>query len=106
MSESRQFGQENYRSTGEFVVTLLNNTQKQLAVSTTAASTPVIDPGGNYDVWCTSDVYLTVGGPTVTVNNGYLLKAGNIVTIHLPVGFTLQAILSAGTGTLSYFKVN
>lgn len=86
-------------------VDLQDRSQISLAVSATAAQTGVLAEG-SYDAWSDVDVYLKAG-PTandVTVNSGYLLRAGNTVTLAIRNKARLGAI-AAAPGTLRLHQV-
>lgn len=80
---------------------------------TVAAAQSAALEEGWYDVWSTTDCFIAVAqtATTVTSANGYLLRANNTVTVHVPGvqgsagGYKLGAIRSAVDGTLSGIKV-
>lgn len=63
---------------------------------------------GLYDVWCDDNVYIKVD-PTdasdVTTSTGYLVRAGNTMTVKVRSGSHLGGVLASGTGTLYYHKI-
>lgn len=85
---------------------LTGNTQQQLAVSGTAAETPIL-LGGRYDIWATVDVHVKTGAVVsgVTTSNGYLIRAGETLAgVEIEDRCKIGAI-SIVAGTLSYYKV-
>lgn len=80
--------------------------QQTLSVTTVAAETLVLAEGV-YDLWSTSDVYISVGLTVngVTVANGYKILAGNVVSVRIRTGRKIGAIAEA-VATLSYHKVD
>lgn len=92
-------------------IALSGNARTTVALSTTAAVSAAL-AGGVYDVWCDADCYLRVATSTlhtstpVTTAIGYLLRAGNTVPLIIPDQERIGGIVSVGTATLSYHKVN
>lgn len=76
-----------------------------LSVSGTAAQTAALTEGF-YDVWSTVDTYIKTATTAndVTTSTGYLLRAGNTITISVSDGEKIGAI-SGVTGTLSFHQV-
>jgi hypothetical protein len=87
-------------------ITITGESQKQLAISATAAQTePLL--GGLYDLWSTVDAHIKVGsvGSDVTSTNGYLLRAGvTLPALRISDDLRIGAI-AASAGTLSYHKI-
>lgn len=85
---------------------LEGNAQASVALTTSGAQSGVLTQG-DYDVWASTDCYLKVDttASNVTTATGYLLQAGNIVTLSVREGRKLGAVVSAGTSTLYYHKV-
>lgn len=92
-------------SGGGGTIDLFNRAAATLAVSAAAAQTPALEDG-EYDVWCSADVYLKVNpvANNVTTANGYLLRANNTLPLSVRAGHKIGAI-AGGAGTLSYHKV-
>lgn len=90
-------------------VVLEGRSASSLAISGTAASTPVLEPGV-YAVWSTVDAKIKVDvfasvAETVTIANGFPVTANTPV---LPVRITRPAYLGAiaeSAGTLYYHRV-
>lgn len=75
------------------------------ATSAVAAQSPALVEA-LYDVWASQDTYIAVetGATSLTVANGYLVRASNTVTVLVRAGSKISAI-AAGAGTLSYEAV-
>lgn len=87
------------------IALIQGHSQGRLTVSTSEATTDVID-AGIYDVWSDVESYLKIGlNPSgVTTSNGYVLFAGVAVTFEIDAGQSINAI-ALGGGTLSYHRV-
>ena len=87
------------------IATVQGHTQQRLAVTTSEAVTGRID-AGDYDLWSNVETYIRIGGDAtgVTTSNGYVLFAGNVVTMRIDRGDQIGAI-GVGGGTLSYHRV-
>ena len=87
-------------------ISLSGNAQASIALSITAAQSAAL-PSGVYDVWATNDCYIKVNATAndVTVATGYLLRAGNTISIVVPTQEKIGAIVASGTGTLYYHRV-
>ena len=82
--------------------------QQQLAVSAVAAQTPRLE-AGKYDLWSDLDIYIKVVSTDdlvadVTVDDGYVIYAGNVVPISTDQGDKIEAI-AGGAGILHYHRV-
>lgn len=88
-------------------ISLSGNSQGSVSTSTTAAQSSALT-GGVYDVWSSVDTYIKVNATAndVTTSTGYLLRANNTVPVIVPDQEKLGGILSSGTGTLYYHRVN
>lgn len=74
--------------------------QLVLAAATATPSGPVVE--GVYDVWAlVGDVYVRVNAQgdatSVTAGNGYLLRAGNTITVYIRPGSQFNVLSVAGT---------
>jgi hypothetical protein len=75
-------------------------------ISSSVQETPVL-PEGIYDVWSTVDCYISTGvsNSGLTTSNGYLLRAGNTVSVELD-GENKEKIGVRGTsGVFSFHQV-
>lgn len=88
-------------------ISLSGNTQGAVSLSTTAAQSAALS-AGVYDVWADVDCYIKVAATAndVTTSTGYLLLANNTIPIIVPDQERIGGIVAAGTGTLSYHRVN
>ena len=79
--------------------------QQSLPVTTSEAVTGRID-AGDYDLWSDVETYVKISGDAtgVTASNGYVLFAGNAVTMRIDRGDQIGAI-AVGSGTLRYHRV-
>lgn len=93
------------RNVADFI-DIENDSQGQVATSTTAAQSATLAEGV-YDVWSASDTYLKVAATAddVTTSTGYLLRANQTIPVWVSQGSRIGAVLSSGTGTLSYHRV-
>lgn len=80
--------------------------QASLSISAVGTQSDLL-LAGDYDVWADTECYVKVG-PTasdVTTSTGYVIYAGNVVTLSVPVNCRIGAITSAASGTLKYHRV-
>ena len=87
------------------IALIQGQSQAQLSVSTSEASTGALD-AGIYDVWSDVEAYIKIGtnASGVTSSTGYVIYAGVVVTFEIDAGETINAI-ALGGGTLSYHRV-
>ena len=89
-------------------VDLEGNSQGQVALSGTVAQSVALD-GGHYDVWYSggADCYIGVSldNSNMTTSTGYLLMAGNMVTLRIGQGKKLGGITAGSTGNLCYHRI-
>lgn len=62
--------------------------------------------GGIYDLLADVDCYIRVASDPsgVTINNGYPLLAGNVVSVFVPSGYKI-GVVAASAGTLKLMRV-
>lgn len=81
-------------------IAITGEIQQSFAVSAAAAQSIPLSPG-TYDVWCDVDCWIKTG----FVANGYVVFAGNIISVAIAeVGHRIGAI-AGGAGTFRFHKV-
>ena len=73
-----------------------------------ALTTDTLSGAATYDIWADVDCFLKINttANNVTAADGYLLRANNTVTFHVPSASKIGAITSGAAGTLSYHRVS
>lgn len=83
--------------------------EPDLSVSAVAAQTAALGTsrtaGSIYDLLSDVDCYIKIAEEAsgVTIDNGYPLLAGNVVSVFVPSGYKIGAI-AAGAGTLKIHR--
>lgn len=97
---------------GERVTTpvyLQGRPQTKVTTNSSTGTATAAMPEGYYDMWSDGDIYIKIGPDVVTdvtIDTGYLIRAGNTVEVVIPNNSLVGAIAVSGTPVLRMMRTD